>query len=184
MTREANELMVLFVGGDRSAFDELCGIILPKLHSWFHTKTRDWHLAEDLTSETILKIASRAALYCDGENFFAWMYRIARNVLVDSWRRNRLKATSGPQCGDSELECLVSRDCGPVEIAEQREESQIAMSHLQTILPEQSDTLWRFCCGESLQEIADRCGSPLPTVKRRAHIARQKLQRMGAGDAA
>lgn len=185
MTREANELMVSFVGGDSSAFDELCGMILPQLHSWFHAKTRDWHLAEDLTSETIMNIASRAATYCDGGRFFAWMYRIARNVLTNSGRKKRVKTISDSQQIDHPaLESLVSRDSGPDEIAEIHEESQIAMSHLQSIIPEQSDALWRFCCGESMGSIADLYDAPLPTIKRRAQIAKQKLQLMMVGDAA
>jgi RNA polymerase sigma factor (sigma-70 family) len=184
MTRE-DSLMAAFAAGDRLAFNELAERILPTLHAWFHSTTRDWHLAEDLTSDTIFNIATHASTYCGSGQFWAWAYRVAKNVLTDFWRKKRLKTTSDSQCSDQpEMEWLVSRDCGPDEIAEQREESQIAMSHLQSIFPEQADTLWRYCCGESLPDIADRCGSPLPTVKRRAQIARQKLQRMMAGDAA
>jgi hypothetical protein len=58
----------------------VCGFLL--------RRTRDPHLAEDLAQETFVK-ATRALLGWRGENAAAWLLTIARNVLVDHFRRHR-----------------------------------------------------------------------------------------------
>lgn len=51
-------------------------------------RTRDAHLSEDLTSSTFEKAwTSRESFH--GGSVQAWLYRIARNILIDYWRKKQ-----------------------------------------------------------------------------------------------
>ncbi|MEU9884314.1 sigma-70 family RNA polymerase sigma factor [Sphaerisporangium sp. NPDC051011] len=60
----------------------VCGYLL--------RRTRDPHLAQDLAQDTFVK-ATRALLGWRGESPAAWLLSIARNVLIDHVRRNRVE---------------------------------------------------------------------------------------------
>jgi RNA polymerase sigma-70 factor (ECF subfamily) len=65
----------------------MCAEGIPKVYSWVFHRCGDATLAEDLTSEAFLAAAAR---YCAGEGqavTIPWLMTIARNNLVDHWRR-------------------------------------------------------------------------------------------------
>ncbi len=94
MHDEDDELMLRLQGGDEVAFEELVHRHQSPLIGFFFRHLRDWQLAEDLTQETLLRLHSNSWDYLPRGTFKAWMYRIARNLLIDTTRRR-------------------SHDCGP-----------------------------------------------------------------------
>jgi RNA polymerase sigma-70 factor, ECF subfamily len=59
-----------------------------RIFRYFYWRTRDRELSEDLTSNVFEKAwRSRASFH--GGSAQAWLYRIARNLLIDHWRRVR-----------------------------------------------------------------------------------------------
>jgi RNA polymerase sigma-70 factor (ECF subfamily) len=58
------------------------------IYKFLFWRTKDIQLAEDLTSSTFEKAwASRKSFHGGSEQ--AWLYRIARNVLTDHWRKKK-----------------------------------------------------------------------------------------------
>jgi RNA polymerase sigma-70 factor (ECF subfamily) len=58
------------------------------IYKFLFWRTKDTHLSEDLTSSTFEKAwISRKSFH--GGSVQAWLYRIARNVLIDHWRKNK-----------------------------------------------------------------------------------------------
>ena len=49
-------------------------------------RTNDFHLAEDLTSTTFEKAWQKRSSYRGG-SIQAWLHKIARNTLIDHWRK-------------------------------------------------------------------------------------------------
>lgn len=58
------------------------------IYKFLFWRTKDTHLSEDLTSKTFEKAwVSRKSFHGGSEQ--AWLYRIARNVLIDHWRKKK-----------------------------------------------------------------------------------------------
>lgn len=58
------------------------------LWNYFRKRVRDDHAADDLLQETFLRVHRRLSEGMDAERIGAWVYGIARNVLVDHYRAN------------------------------------------------------------------------------------------------
>ncbi len=78
-------LMYRLQGGDRTAFEQLVERHQTPLAHFFFRHLRDWQLAEDLTQETLIRVHNTACL--PRGCFKGWMFRIARNLMIDSTRR-------------------------------------------------------------------------------------------------
>src|SRR5579862_9529536 len=82
-----DKLMVRIQEGDGCAFEELVEQYQGPLIGFFFRNTRDHQLSEDLTQETLLRVFNQAWDYLPTGRFRGWVYRIARNLLVDNIRR-------------------------------------------------------------------------------------------------
>lgn len=69
-------------------------VLRSDLWNYFRKRVRDDHAADDLLQETFLRVHRRLPDGPDAERIGAWVYGIARNVLVDHYRANG-RPTSG-----------------------------------------------------------------------------------------
>jgi RNA polymerase sigma-70 factor (ECF subfamily) len=60
-----------------------------RLKKFIRRRVSDDAMADDLTQETLLKVYRSRARWPDGERLEAWLYRIARNTIIDHYRRRR-----------------------------------------------------------------------------------------------
>lgn len=68
--------------------------LLPRLFNFFRYRTGDDHLAQDLTSTTMMRAwRSRERFSGERGKFEAWIFAIARNVVVDHLRKHRPTVT-------------------------------------------------------------------------------------------
>jgi RNA polymerase sigma-70 factor (ECF subfamily) len=66
-----------------------------KIYSYvFYRLNTDPHIAEDLTSEIFLKAYDAYESYDETYAFSTWIYRIARNTLIDHFRKNKPEAVA------------------------------------------------------------------------------------------
>src|SRR5262249_45109611 len=77
-----DQLMICIQSGDSRAFDELVERYQGQLIGFFYRNTRDMQFSEDLTQETLLRVFNQSWDYLPVGKFRAWMYRIARNLLI------------------------------------------------------------------------------------------------------
>jgi RNA polymerase sigma-70 factor (ECF subfamily) len=75
--------------GDDAALARLCAYIYSHVYAFLYYRVPQPEDAEDLTSEVVLKIIK--ALKRQRGNFHAWMYRIARNRLIDYYRQRAVR---------------------------------------------------------------------------------------------
>jgi RNA polymerase sigma-70 factor (ECF subfamily) len=73
---------------DGEAMAELCTYVYSHIYAFLYYRVARPEDAEDLTSEVVLRIVK--ALKQQRGNFHAWMYRIARNRLIDFYRKRRV----------------------------------------------------------------------------------------------
>jgi RNA polymerase sigma-70 factor (ECF subfamily) len=77
-------------GGDRSALEELYLIHFDRIYSYLHMSVGNRHDAEDLTTQTFLKMLESIGKFrFQSAPFSAWLFRIAHNLAMDHFRAAR-----------------------------------------------------------------------------------------------
>jgi RNA polymerase sigma-70 factor (ECF subfamily) len=88
--------------GSFEAFGRLYSIYLDRIYRYVYYQVRDKMTAEDITEEVFVK-AWKVIRSCRGreDTFSAWLYRIARNHLSDTFRNNgRVTSLDGEKAAD------------------------------------------------------------------------------------
>jgi RNA polymerase sigma-70 factor (ECF subfamily) len=76
--------------GDRDALEELYLIHFDRIYSYLHMSVGNRHDAEDLTTQTFLKmLESLPSFRFRAAPFSAWLFRIAHNLAMDHFRAAR-----------------------------------------------------------------------------------------------
>jgi RNA polymerase sigma-70 factor (ECF subfamily) len=76
--------------GDRDALEELYLIHFDRIYSYLHVSVGNRHDAEDLTTQTFLKMLESIGKFrWQSAPFSAWLFRIAHNLAMDHFRANR-----------------------------------------------------------------------------------------------
>ena len=181
---EDDQLMIRIQSGDARAFEELVDRHQSALIGFFYFRTRDRQASEDLTQETLLRVFNQAYDYIPLGSFRAWMYRIGRNLMIDSIRKQShdalVKAVLGKkEDEDDALARLAGEVLPPDQKAYQRELFQLVDQLLDEVPEEQrlTFTLHHYS-GLTLSEVAEVMETSLPTTKSRLRLTREKLQKM------
>jgi RNA polymerase sigma-70 factor (ECF subfamily) len=76
--------------GDRDALEELYLIHFDRIYSYLHVTVGNKHDAEDLTTQTFLKMLESIGKFrWQSAPFSAWLFRIAHNLSMDHFRARR-----------------------------------------------------------------------------------------------
>lgn len=76
--------------GDRDALEELYLIHFDRIYSYLHVSVGNRHDAEDLTTQTFLRMLEKIGTYrVQSAPFSAWLFRIAHNLAMDHFRAHR-----------------------------------------------------------------------------------------------
>lgn len=181
-TTDDDSLMIRVQSGDTSAFEEIVARYQQQLIGYFYRNTRDAGLSEDLTQETLLKVYDRCWDYLPLGRFRGWMYRIARNLMIDNLRRQSndalIRSYRGRAADDDDgLARLVAEVLPPEHRLEQSEFVQLVDDALADIPEDQRETfILHHYSDLPLKEVATIMNIPLPTCKSRLRLAREKLQ--------
>ncbi|MCL4405929.1 MAG: sigma-70 family RNA polymerase sigma factor [Patescibacteria group bacterium] len=177
MLEDERNLIIRAKGGEAEAFGLLYDEYLPKIYRFVLLKTGHREEAEDLTHQVFLQAWRSIRAYNDrGYPFSSWLYRIARNLTVDYYRRFRPAVS----LADAEL---LSRDDGddPIAKFDLAEESTRLTRNLQKLKDiEQTVVIMRFVDEFSIKETAAAVDKSEGAVKLIQHRAIQKLKEMMA----
>ena len=76
--------------GERAALEELYLIHFDRIYSYLHMTVGNRHDAEDLTTQTFVKMLESIGRFrWQSAPFSAWLFRIAHNLAVDHFRARR-----------------------------------------------------------------------------------------------
>src|ERR671924_2375791 len=76
--------------GDREALEELYLLHFDRIYSYLHMSVGNRHDAEDLTTQTFLRMLESIKKFrWQSAPFSAWLFRIAHNLAMDHFRANR-----------------------------------------------------------------------------------------------
>src|SRR6059058_4495927 len=89
-TKRVRALVERAQKGDRSALEELYLIHFDRIYSYLHVSVGNRHDAEDLTTQTFLKMLEKIGSFkWQSAPFSAWLFRIAHNLAMDHFRARR-----------------------------------------------------------------------------------------------
>ena len=89
-TEHVRELVARGQQGDREALEELYLIHFDRIYSYLHVSVGNRHDAEDLTTQTFLKMLEKIGSFkWQSAPFSAWLFRIAHNLAMDHFRARR-----------------------------------------------------------------------------------------------
>jgi RNA polymerase sigma-70 factor (ECF subfamily) len=149
--------------------------------------TGDPGRAEDFFQETWIRVLERGHQYDVKFKFEAWLFTIARNLVID-WQRHKkavsLDALTNPEQGAG-FEIVDEKADSPLHLllqAESRQQVQASLAQLPVAYREV--LLLRFQEEMQLDEIARIQGTPISTVKSRLYRGLEALRGLLAGGAA
>lgn len=155
-----------------------------RLFQFIRKRVGDEGDAEDILQDVFSELIEAYRLMEPIEQVGAWLYRVARNRIIDRFRKQRLGAGNEIRTGTGEEEALLledllpSRDAGPeAEYARSvlLEELEAAIDDL----PEEQRTVFiaHELEGRSFKEIADETGLNINTLLLRKRYAVVHLRR-------
>jgi RNA polymerase sigma factor (sigma-70 family) len=175
------ELVAAVRAGDDSAFEELYRRYQPRIARFVCGMLHDAARCEDVAQEAFLS-ALRRMRETDAEiNFKPWIYQIARNAAIDSYRRNNHAVEVSMDADDglpaSDRLRLVGHDGSPDAALITKER----LGHLQGAFDELSDVHTRVLVmreleGMSYREIGQRLDLTRPAVESALFRARRRLE--------
>ena len=89
-TEEVRRLVEQAQQGDRQALEELYLLHFDRIYSYLHMSVGNRHDAEDLTTQTFMKMLESIKRFrWQSAPFSAWLFRIAHNLAMDHFRATR-----------------------------------------------------------------------------------------------
>src|SRR4051812_50193343 len=89
-TQQLRRLVDRAQQGDREALEELYLLHFDRIYSYLHMSVGNRHDAEDLTTQTFMRMLESIGRFKQGAApFSAWLFRIANNLAMDHFRANR-----------------------------------------------------------------------------------------------
>ncbi|WP_448520334.1 RNA polymerase sigma factor [Rhodoflexus sp.] len=175
-----SELVVSFRNGNDNAFNLLFNRHRQRLFSVIYNIVKDIDIAEDLLQETMIKALDtiRSDRYNDEGKFLPWIARIARNMAIDSFRKQKRYPNLRIKDG-SVLYNSIEFSESSVEATQIKSETFRQLKSYIHLLPEnQKEVLMmRHYMKMSFQEIADVTNVSINTALGRMRYALLNLRR-------
>lgn len=169
--------------GDRRAFEMIVRKYQQPLLQYVGRMVREREQALDVSQEVFLRAHASLASYRPEYKFSTWLFRIASNYLIDTWRKKKVATVSidQPLEGGDDDGChlqLADETASVVrtlEMKELRKRLEAAIGRLPPHLRELF--VWRHLNDLSYEEMAEIKGLPVGTVKNRVFQAKEMLRR-------
>lgn len=169
------------LSGEDAAWEDLVKVHTRRVYSICYRFTGSDQEAQDLTQEVFLRVFRTLKSFRAGEGSFqVWLSRVARNLLIDHYRRTKLERAS--ESLDDQIAVLEERTAmsGRTEgLLAGREASEVLQAALQKLSPELRETvILRDVEEMEYREIAKVLNVPEGTVKSRLNRGRAELARV------
>jgi RNA polymerase sigma-70 factor (ECF subfamily) len=176
-----SELIRAYRGGDEQAFEILLTRHQERVYTKINFIVRDSELANDLFQDTFIKVVRllKEGKYVEEGKFLPWILRIAHNMSIDHFRRNKKMRMVRSR---DEMDVFATIDTGDSHIEDLLVEGQIHSDVRRLIdeLPEDQREVVRMRMYDSLsfKEIAETTGVSINTALGRMRYAVINLRKI------
>lgn len=177
---ELKELIAKAKIGDRESFAVIYEQFYTPIFRYFYGRTGDNNLAEDLAQDVFLKGYKSLNNYAAGASSpLAYFYTIARNCLIDHWRK-----IAPERLSEDYLEILPDPEASASRLALAREAGEILEIGLSALTMGQREVLTLKYLNEfSTKEIAEILNKKEEAIRqiisRALRVMSQKLEKYG-----
>src|ERR1035437_2139553 len=179
-----DELVKLYEKGNNSAFEILLLRYKSKVYTYIYLIVRKRELTEDIFQDTFIKAIAtiQQGRYTESGKFLAWINRIAHNLIIDHFRREKNENTFSADAVDYDI---VNNS----KLAEKSFEDTISneqvlndVVHLINFLPptQQKVIRMRYFEDLSFKEIAEKTDVSINTALGRMRYALLNMRRIAA----
>jgi len=148
--------------GDAAAFGALYDRYVEAVYRYVFYRVRNDADAEDLVSDVFMRALRAIPRYEPRVAFLAWLYRIARNAVIDRARRSRIQISFEDALAHPNVDQIVEPDATILALSD-KEAVRGALAKLTPL--QQEVIVLRFVEGYSTQEIATLVGKREGTVR-------------------
>jgi RNA polymerase sigma factor (sigma-70 family) len=183
--KDDNQLVIDYINGDENSLGILLQRHKRKVYTSIYLLVRNRELAEDIFQDTFVKVihSLKSGSYHEEGKFLPWVIRIARNLVIDHFRRDKKIQT---------IQCLVNEDGEETDIfsvlnlqknddheMEKKEFKKKIRSFIELLPDEQKEVLlMRVYYDMSFKEISDFSKVSINTSLGRMRYALINLKKM------
>jgi RNA polymerase sigma-70 factor (ECF subfamily) len=158
--------------GDEEAFRHLYDMYFDKIYSFIFFRTHHKEIAEDLAEDTFIKSWVRIASV-QAESFGGWLYSIARNTLIDHYRKHKETVDL------TEIEDILESPQDIVNETDLGLNQKILLDLIRKLNPEQQVVMQlKFIEGLENEEISDMLSKSEGSIRVTQHRAIQRLHEL------
>lgn len=178
-----NKLVKLYLSGHEEALGELVNRHKDRIYTYIFMFVRDSYLAEDLLQETFIKVIDklRTGKYQEQNKFLPWISRVAYNLCVDYYRREKRLPKVTTRDGFDIFSVLKFSDAS-VEERIIEDQTVVRVRTLIEQLPEEQREvlILRHYSDMSFKEISEVTGVSINTALGRMRYALINLRKLMA----
>jgi RNA polymerase sigma-70 factor (ECF subfamily) len=171
---EITSLVRLAQAGDRSAYGELFTRFQPTVYAVALSKMRNATEAEELTQEVFLHGMKKLGQLRDVECFAGWLRQITVRMAINRLTRRGPFQGTEPEVLEN-AEAVTTQPDDDLLRAEQREQLHRGLDRLKPL--DRATLVAFYIRGHSLKQMSREFETPIGTIKRRLHVARNRLKR-------
>lgn len=171
-------LMLAYAGGDAAAFDTLYRRHRGRLYRYLLRQVDSRAVAEELYQDVWLNVVRSRARYRVEAKFLTFLFRVARNRLIDHFRSRRGLANVFDEAAGAALDDPPAPgEDGPEQRAAGEQERARLLGALAALPPAQRDAfLLHHEAGLTVEEVANLTGVNRETAKSRLRYAVARLR--------
>ena len=173
-------LLAQVARGDGDALEALYDRHAPTVFAITLKVIGDRAAAEDVLQETFWRVWRSARTFqAQRGSFTSWLFRIARNLAIDAYRKRNVRPAEiiSAEDPDQLLDQVSDPDVNVVEQAQSAMENRQVRTALATLPRVQRQVIeLAYFYGLTRQEIAEMTGEALGTIHTRARLGLQKLR--------
>jgi RNA polymerase sigma-70 factor (ECF subfamily) len=175
-----SELLSHYKSGNEEAFADLLNRHKDRVYTTLYLIVKDQYLAEDLMQEVFIKAIKtiRSGKYNEEGKFLPWILRIAHNLAIDQFRKNKRYPTIRMDDGSNVFNTLEFSEDSIESSHILQDTYDLLKSYIKELPESQREVLvMRHYMQMSFQEIADSSGVSINTALGRMRYALINLRK-------
>lgn len=175
--KELQDLLNQIALGDNKAVETLYRHYQASLYAFIRMRIRDDDAAEEILNDTFMVAIQKPGQFTGESSYHTWLCGIAKNV-CGTWLRKQQSgvARNTVEIDNDALQAVVDPQWGILEQLENRETDEILRECIDRLPETHKEAFyWTWFEEASMEEVSERLGCPVGTVKSRLFNARAKI---------